>query len=1044
MLLAGCLRDLPDIPPPSEGGTVTGRVLVRDRASTELVGLRGASVGITGTAIFAATDERGFFQLPRTPLGSLVITITRPYAPGQSRAGRRLDGVSILSSGQSLDLGDIELYGSGDITGSVRVDTDPAAGPGALVVAAQTGYKSVVGLDRAFTLPSMPEGAFDVVAFLPTFDPATHGAVRITANASVRLREIVFSGAPAADVVASGSVQLAAGGDPSIATARFVREDDPTVERTGMAGSDGRFSLTLPPGSYRASFTAPGHREVRILGVAATRAGAVGLVPIHLSPEAPGDFDDDGILDEVDGDADNDGCANADDLAPRDSYACRDADGDGQDDDIDQDDDDDGLLDAEEITAGLDTWITNPLAADTDGDGPDDRADNCPTFTNADQADANGDGRGDACATATSTTPGTPPTGITVFPSLVMPGDRIRFTGPGLVDVTSIHVGDIALDAVTATTGGVLATVPAGISPGETRLTTGRGEIPGPALSTITVRPVPGWTCPNGERLTFSRRGITGPAGEEVARISCESVQRTYSLSTGQLLMERSLAALPANTILYGVYDDLVLAVDPTTRELIYVNCGARLGQVSVPLRPGPALPLATLRASYSSGSPTILRSPTDGTWIDTAFCATLRMPNDLGGVAAIGSRATMSRTAPNFLVKHTTLGFGNLNLLADLVAELPQFDDGQPGAPEALLVGEDGMAWGLGGDVGVTLYRPFTAIAPSRVPGFSPLPGARFLADPTLRWLLVTETRPEPGMPLSTRTTNRTTILDLTERRVARRAGSELGGDFLPHQQGDLRSQLGGTTESGGVAIDIASAGDRPDSGQPVPVVCGDGQRHPSEECEPSVELYAYCSAGACVDCRCTMAACGNDIIESPVEDCERRTDCGSADTVACRQCLCRTLSSPVQFPDASGDAQTLMGVDLLSVELRIRTAQGDSLRMLNSFITGPGDAADTSVCFVVAVGPGQEQRLCISRDAAGTQSVTFDETGNAQRVLTSNQVSIGGPIGGMTELIVDPSVGLRVEPGLSFYVEALNGGQRTDVVPDNGTIAFTEIFGR
>lgn len=40
--------------------------------------------------------------------------------------------------------------------------------------------------------------------------------------------------------------------------------------------------------------------------------------------------------------------------------------------------------------------------ADSDGDGVPDELDNCPTVANGDQADANGDGRGDACAGGTS------------------------------------------------------------------------------------------------------------------------------------------------------------------------------------------------------------------------------------------------------------------------------------------------------------------------------------------------------------------------------------------------------------------------------------------------------------------------------------------------------------------------------------------------------------------------------------------------------------------------------------------------------------------
>lgn len=56
------------------------------------------------------------------------------------------------------------------------------------------------------------------------------------------------------------------------------------------------------------------------------------------------------------------------------------------------DSDSDGINDGAENTAG-----TNPLSNDTDGDGDLDNADNCPTVANADQADGDGNGIGDAC-----------------------------------------------------------------------------------------------------------------------------------------------------------------------------------------------------------------------------------------------------------------------------------------------------------------------------------------------------------------------------------------------------------------------------------------------------------------------------------------------------------------------------------------------------------------------------------------------------------------------------------------------------------------------
>jgi len=57
------------------------------------------------------------------------------------------------------------------------------------------------------------------------------------------------------------------------------------------------------------------------------------------------------------------------------------------------DTDGDGLSDGAEVEA-----LTNPLATDSDGDGKPDNADNCPAVANADQADSNVDGVGNACS----------------------------------------------------------------------------------------------------------------------------------------------------------------------------------------------------------------------------------------------------------------------------------------------------------------------------------------------------------------------------------------------------------------------------------------------------------------------------------------------------------------------------------------------------------------------------------------------------------------------------------------------------------------------
>ncbi len=83
-----------------------------------------------------------------------------------------------------------------------------------------------------------------------------------------------------------------------------------------------------------------------------------------------GDFDNDGLLDDLDSDDDNDNYADVIDAFPLDATESTDTDSDGTGNNTDTDDDGDTISDADEVTSGTDS-----LLADTDGDGVDDNLD---------------------------------------------------------------------------------------------------------------------------------------------------------------------------------------------------------------------------------------------------------------------------------------------------------------------------------------------------------------------------------------------------------------------------------------------------------------------------------------------------------------------------------------------------------------------------------------------------------------------------------------------------------------------------------------------
>jgi uncharacterized protein (TIGR03382 family) len=116
------------------------------------------------------------------------------------------------------------------------------------------------------------------------------------------------------------------------------------------------------------------------------------------------DSDGDGIGDECDPDADNDGVPNEQDncpLIPNKDQS--NLDGDAQGDVCDLDDDNDGVPDGEDNCPRIANSNqqmpadSSQCRVDKDGDNVSDNSDNCPGIANPNQADADHDGLGDVC-----------------------------------------------------------------------------------------------------------------------------------------------------------------------------------------------------------------------------------------------------------------------------------------------------------------------------------------------------------------------------------------------------------------------------------------------------------------------------------------------------------------------------------------------------------------------------------------------------------------------------------------------------------------------
>lgn len=439
-----CIRDLPELPEPIEGAGFTGQVFARDRTTGALEPLQGARVAVRGTSATAETDVRGAFRIQRLPLGRFDVDIS---APG---AGIRIGDVPLEVDGIALDLGEIRLGAPGSLEGQVDLVAQSGtvfASPGVLTQLVGTSFRAFTDSTGRWELRGISPGSFEVSNFLAGFGPEVREDVPVLAQVQLALSPVELQEAPpGGDQAVAGLVIDAKGRGLAGANVEVWSSDRRSVA-TAESQRDGHYQLALPVGAYRFEFRAPGRVPVALDGVVVLPERVLGLRSAVLDELDGLDADRDGVPDAQDLDRDGDGVADTIDVDPSDPTRGVDIDGNGTPDIVDPvlDSDLDGLTDEEERLPGEDGWQTDPFAPDTDLDGFGDAEDVCPTVTDRDQLDSDGDGRGDACS-GTIIDPEAPPSEVFDYrPTEAGVNEVLTITGahlPSSSALVSVRFGD--------------------------------------------------------------------------------------------------------------------------------------------------------------------------------------------------------------------------------------------------------------------------------------------------------------------------------------------------------------------------------------------------------------------------------------------------------------------------------------------------------------------------------------------------------------------------------------------------------------------------
>jgi hypothetical protein len=262
--MSGCSRDLglPDVPAPSTGGAITGRMVVEDASGARLPA-QGRVELLRRSDRVQASQDGLFVLIPPQEAWQALFRVDCDEATGVCAKQKLVSSADLpLVTGVDLSLGDVVLSTNGDARGRVLLADAPGAGAlNVTIYVPGSPFRTETGSDGTFKLPYLPEGTMTVAAFLAGYEPVAIPGVKIAAGTTTGLADITL--VPASAAITKGSITGSAvrsdGADGQV-TIKVLRGADfsPVDEQTKSTGESFVFA-GLPYGFYTLSAEADGY-----------------------------------------------------------------------------------------------------------------------------------------------------------------------------------------------------------------------------------------------------------------------------------------------------------------------------------------------------------------------------------------------------------------------------------------------------------------------------------------------------------------------------------------------------------------------------------------------------------------------------------------------------------------------------------------------------------------------------------------------------------------------------------------------------------------